>query len=588
MAVTSASSAVNGSDLITQLGAGSGTNTRTLAESLVEVEKKPREDAINGRIKKAENRISGLSAVMLSLDTIKKSFQSLDDPSDWTALNIQNSNSAALTATPSASGSSAVGTQSVEVLALASAQRSASAGFAAADTSLNGGRAFSLRLAVNGGSTSTVKVPADKTNPAGMVAAINAAKLGVSAQLVNTNDGSASPYKIIVTGASGANNQFTLVSDGGGGIGEEQTLTFGPATTTGRVSVQGVLVDVIAGDSAGTVASKVKAALDSSSFITGNAGRSTAFTSDGKLTIQYAAAEGDVGAPSWGDVGGTGVNATYATTRAFAAGTAVNGVSFGTTLTSAANAQIRVNGLSLIRSSNTISDAIPGVTLNLQAITSSPAQLDLTRDPSKLKEKVQELVKSFNDAMSDFKILSGPKNEKDETDVYSGSLANDATLAAVRTQIRNLFIADSSTPASGARALRDVGVSIQRDGSLALDETKFDTAVQSNYNDIVTMFTADRENKGTTGTARRGLAGDAVKRLTDLMSSGGLVMTQTGGSEQQIVRYKSDLSKLETRMEALLARYTAQFSTMDAIVGNANSMRSYLENQFKAMSNSGN
>jgi len=336
------------------------------------------------------------------------------------------------------------------------------------------------------------------------------------------------------------------------------------------------------------VASKVKAALDSSSFITGTAGRSTASTADGQLSIQYAAAEGDVGAPSWGDVGGTGVNATYATTRAFVAGAAVNGVSFGTTLTNAANAQIRVNGLSLIRSSNTISDAIPGVTLNLQAITSAPAQLDLTRDPSKLKEKVQELVKSFNDAMSDFKILSGPKNEKDENDVYSGSLANDATLAAVRTQIRNLFIADSSTPASGARALRDVGVSIQRDGSLTLDETKFDTAVQSNYSDIVTMFTADRENKGTTGTAKRGLAGDAVKRLSDLMSSGGLLMTQTGSSEQQIVRYKSDLSKLETRMEALLARYTAQFSTMDAIVGNANSMRTYLENQFKAMSNSGN
>ena len=588
MAVTSASSAVNGSDLITQLGAGSGTNTRTLAESLVEVERKPREDAINGRIKKAENRISGLSAVMLSLDTIKKSFQSLDDPSDWTALNIQNSNAAALTATPSASGSSAVGAQSVEVLGLASAQRSASAGFAASDTVLNGGQAFSLRLSVNGGATSTVNVTADKTSPAGMVAAINAAKLGVSAQLVNTNDGSASPYKIIVTGASGANNQFTLSSDGGGGTGEQQTLSFGPATATGRISVQGVLVDVTAGDSAGTVAAKVKAALDGSSFIANNPGRSAAAAADGKLTITYKAAEGDVGAPSWGDVGGTGVSASYATTREFTPGTAVAGVNFGTTLTAAANAQIKVNGLTLVRASNTISDAIPGVTLNLQAKTTSPLQLDLTRDPSKLKEKVQTLVKSFNDAMSDFNVLGGAKNEKDATDVYSGSLANDATLAGVRTQIRNMFIADSSTPASGARALRDIGVSIQRDGSLTLDETKLDKAVQSNYSDIVTMFTADRENKGTTGTSKRGLAGDAVKRLTDLMASGGLVMTQTGSSEQQIVRYKSDLSKLETRMTALLARYTAQFSTMDSIVGNANSMRTYLENQFKAMSNSSN
>ena len=199
---------------------------------------------------------------------------------------------------------------------------------------------------------------------------------------------------------------------------------------------------------------------------------------------------------------------------------------------------------------------------------------------------MQALVKSFNDAMSDFKILSGPKNEKDETDVYSGSLANDATLSGIRMQLRSMFISDSSTPGTDAKALRDLGVSIQRDGTLELDETKFDDAVQNNFSDLVTMFTADRENKGTTGTSKRGLGGDAVKRLTDLMGKSGLLMTQSESSQQQVTRYKSDLAKLETRMEALLARYTTQFASMDAIVGNANSMKTYLENQFKAMSGS--
>ncbi len=578
------SSTVSGSDLLMKLGAGSGTNTKSLAESLVDAERQPRADAINARMSKAQNRVSGLSAVMLSLDTIKKSFQSLDDPSDWAALNIQSSQSAAVTAT--ATGAAAAGSHTVEVLSLAVAQRDISGGFAASDTQLNGGNAFSLQLAVNGGAAKTIRVPAASATPAGMVAAINGARLGLTAQLVNTNDGSANPYKIIVNGTSGAANAFTLTTDNGGGSGEQQTMTFGPATASGRISVQGVLVDVSAGDSAAAVSAKVKAALDASSFITGASGRTAVVNADGTLTLNYAAADGDMAAPAWGDVGGTGVTATYVTNKEFVAGAAVSGVSFTRTGPPAADAKVAVDGLIISRSTNTITDAIPGLTLNLLNTTSPAATLDLTRDASKLKEKVQALVKSFNDAMSDFKILSGPKNKDDETDVYSGSLANDATLSGIRMQLRSLFISDSSTPGTNANALRDMGVSIQRDGTLELDETKFDNAVKDNFGGLVTMFTADRENKGTMGTAKRGLGGDAVKRLTDLMSKSGLLMAQSESSQQQVTRYKNDLARLETRMEALLARYSTQFASMDAIVGNANSMKTYLKNQFDAMSGS--
>ncbi len=584
MATSGVSSTVSGSDLLLKLGAGSGTNTKSLAESLVEAERQPRADSINARMEKAQNRVSGLSAVMLSLDTIKKSFQALDDPSDWAALNIQSSQPAAVTAT--ATGAAASGSHTVEVLNLAVAQRNISGAFAASDTPLNGGNAFSLQLSVNGAAAKTIRVPAAVATPAGMVTAINGAKLGVTAQLVNTNDGSATPYKIIINGTSGAANAFTLTSDNGGGSGEQQTLTFGPATASGRISVQGVLVDVTAGDSAAAVSAKVKAALDASTFITGTSGRSTVVNANGTLTLNFAAADGDAAAPAWGDVGGTGVTATYVTNREFTPGAAVSGVAFTKTGPSAADAKVAIDGLIINRSTNTITDAIPGLTLNLLNTTSPAATLDLTRDASKIKEKVQALVKSFNDAMSDFKILSGPKNEDDEADVYSGSLTNDATLSAIRMQLRSLFIGDSSTPGTNAKALRDIGVSIQRDGTLELDEGKFDDAVQDNFGDLVTMFTADRENKGTLGTSKRGLAGDAVKRLTDLMSSSGLLLTQSESSQRQVTRYKSDLAKLETRMESLLARYTAQFASMDAIVGNANSMKTYLENQFKAMAGS--
>ena len=68
------------------------------------------------------------------------------------------------------------------------------------------------------------------------------------------------------------------------------------------------------------------------------------------------------------------------------------------------------------------------------------------------------------------------------------------------------------------------------------------------------------------------------------MGTSGLLMSQTESSQRQIKRYETDLANLEKRMEILLARYTQQFSIMDDIVGNSNSMRTYLKNQFAAMS----
>lgn len=582
--MTTATSSVNGSNLMSKLGAGSGVDTKTLAENLVNAEKQPQADAINARITKTQNRISGLSAVMLSMDTLKSAFKAVDDPSDFSALNISNTNTSALSATSTTGKVAATGSHTVEISALAASQRNISGGFAASDTPLNGGKAFSLQLAVNGGAASTIRVTAANATPGGMVVAINKANLGVTAQLINTNDGSATPYKIILTGTSGASNAFTMTSDSGGGLGEQQQLTFSSATTSGNISVQGVQVAVAAGDSAATVAAKVKAALDANTFITGNAGRSTTLNADGSLTITYAGADGDVSAPAWGDIGATGVTATYLTTRAFSSGGAVSGIDFSNKTISAADAVLKVDGLQLRRSSNTVTDAIAGVTLNLTATTTSPATLDLTRDTSKIKTNVQALVKAFNDALSDFKVLGGEKNTKDETDVYSGSMQNDATLSLLKTQLRSMFTDNSSTPGGSIRAMRDIGVTIQKDGTLELDEAKFDAALASNYTDVVTMFTADKENKGTSGTAKRGLAGDAVKRLTDMMSSTGLIMNQTNSSNTQLTRYKADLSKLETRMEAVLARYTTMFANMDSIVGNANSMKTYLTNQFKAMS----
>lgn len=692
---TSAATAASKSaarSVMTKLGTGSGVDTATLAESLVEAERAPRKASLDAAIRKGENRISGYSAMLLNLDTIRAAFKSLDDPSDVNTLQSSSSSTAVGVA---AGANATTGVHSLEVLALAKPQKNVSAGFAAADTQINGGQEFYLRLTDNG-TTRNVRVTGANATPQGMVNSINNAKLGVTAQLVNTNDGSASPFKIVLTGTEGAQNAFTISTDDGTGTAEIQNLTLGAASRSGNITVGGVTVAVTAGDSATIVATKVKAALEADSDKK-SLGRSITQSGD-QLTINFSKFEGDVASIAFNDTGTTGVIANASTSTPYIAGSAVgsiperqrlvftaptmagqikvgtamvtlagtetaaevaeavrvaltteqssmspnpgrvfqvdtdgsllvtfsptdgdaadiaivdgdgsgnnlSGVSgsvttdrafslrpavdFSTSIQAAADARLNVNGLELRRSSNVVTDAIGGLTLTLNTLSNgTPATINIVRDTAALKTKLETLVQTFNDAMSDFRILTGPKNTKDETDIYSGSLQNDSTVNTVKNQLRAMFLNNSTSPGSSVRALRDLGVSINKEGVLEFDEKKFTSATESNFSEIVTALTADRANKSDFGIQPRGIAGEAVKRINDMMKSTGMLATQTASTQKQIDRYKADLEKLEDRMKKLLTSYQKSFAVMDTIVSQSSATQARLKAQFTQNSDS--
>ena len=97
------------------------------------------------------------------------------------------------------------------------------------------------------------------------------------------------------------------------------------------------------------------------------------------------------------------------------------------------------------------------------------------------------------------------------------------------------------------------------------------------------MLTADKENKSYVGDSNRGLIGDAIKQLNQLISSSGTINNLTKSANVQISKYKEELTKLDTRMSAILLRYSKQFSAMNAFVGNSTAMRNNLKSQFENM-----
>ena len=470
MATTS--SATGSTNVITTLSAGSGIDSKALATNLVEAEKAPRKGALDKQIKTSEAKISGYSGLMYAFSTLKDAFTGMQFQSNMNPV-AAASTQPAVRATANANAN--VGANDIDVLQLARAQRNASL-YYAKDATFNGGRAFSMTVALTGGGSKTVAIPASATTPAGVVNAINNAGAGVRAQLVDTGTG-ATPLRIVLTAAD------------------------------------------------------------------------------------------------------TGLAKGFSVTTNDGTGGSVANLDLSTVLQTPLDASLDVNGVRLTRPSNTIADAIPGVTLELNATTTTPAQVQITRDVKAARDKITSLVSAFNDVRTVLNVVSDPKSTVEN---LGGTLTSDSLIAQLRSVARTLVTGDSGTPGANVTALRDIGITLQRDGTLAVDDAKLDAALANNYDDVVKMMTGNT-TPATVGTGSRGLAGDAVKRLTSLLGPSGPIMTQSTSAESQITRYKKDLERLDDQMSALLTRYTKQFAVMDELVGRINSQKSSLKNSFDGL-----
>jgi flagellar hook-associated protein 2 len=249
----------------------------------------------------------------------------------------------------------------------------------------------------------------------------------------------------------------------------------------------------------------------------------------------------------------------------------------------ATDATVIVDGLAVVRGSNAVDDIIPGVYLDLLSTNiGSPANIRVIRDTAAIKESLLAVVESYNDALNDIGILAGARSD-DPEDIYSGSLKGDSTVRQVKSRLRDLFLDDSSTPGANLTSFRDLGLDLDRSGVMSLNATKLDSALTDNFDDVVTLFSAGTNNQSELGSASRGIAGDAVKAINELISNRGTISAQSQGSQTRIDGYKEKLDELNARMEALLLRYTKQFGIMESMVGQSNSLRESLKSTFDGM-----
>jgi flagellar hook-associated protein 2 len=250
------------------------------------------------------------------------------------------------------------------------------------------------------------------------------------------------------------------------------------------------------------------------------------------------------------------------------------------------NAIFKLDGVQYTRTSNLVTDALTGVSLNLRTATNSSTTIDLTRDTTGISDKVKALVASYNDAMSMLNVVSDPKST---VETYGGTLVGDSMVRTVKDQLRNMFLPAASAKQSGVtvNSLRDLGVSVEVTGTMTLDEAKMGTALSTHFDEVVTAFSKNFNDLGeyTPSSVDIGIAGNASRTLTKMLKTTGQIQTQSTNATTQNKKYQEDLATLQTRMDGLLARYQKQFAAMDSMVGRNNALKTSLKSTFDGMAN---
>lgn len=189
----------------------------------------------------------------------------------------------------------------------------------------------------------------------------------------------------------------------------------------------------------------------------------------------------------------------------------------------AQNAKLTVNGNEITSASNSVSEAVQGVTISVKSLGAT--SLTVNKDSNALRTNVTSFVKAYNDLNTSLKKLT---NYDADTKV-AGALQGDATARSVQSQVRRMLGASVNGLSGDLTTLSQVGITFQKDGTLQLDDAKFNGAVQSSFDDIAGLFAAigdstDSQVSFTSSTAAT-KPGTYDLQITQMATQGSLTST---------------------------------------------------------------
>ncbi len=216
------------------------------------------------------------------------------------------------------------------------------------------------------------------------------------------------------------------------------------------------------------------------------------------------------------------------------------------------NASLTVNGISIASASNTVTGAIPGITLNLQSANpNTEVTVNVAADTSQASTAISQFVTDYNT------LINAVNTQFTDTGSGEGVLASDPTLQTLQSELlQSLDYTGSAAPGAASTTvtgLPSLGISVNSDGTLSLNTSTLNSALQNNYSDVQNFFQ---------GSSLNGFANSLDQQLTSFLSpANGAFTVDLQSLSSQNTELQDDITNFQTNIIApLQTQLQAEFS----------------------------
>jgi flagellar hook-associated protein 2 len=236
----------------------------------------------------------------------------------------------------------------------------------------------------------------------------------------------------------------------------------------------------------------------------------------------------------------------------------------------ATNGQVRVDGYLFESSTNSISGAVEGVTINLaKEQPGGSVNLTVSADTKAITDAVTGFVSSYNALTATIATVTA----YNPTTKQAAALMGDPALQSASQQLRRI-VGGQVTGIGAIDTLAAIGITSKVDGTLALDSTKFNTAVADDLSSVKALFS------GTDGIATR-----LNSNLTGYLDVEGPIQARTDGANRKLKDIQTQRDALARRMDSLESNYRKQFTALDSLISQLQSTGDYLTSQLSSLAN---
>ncbi|MHB1679705.1 MAG: flagellar filament capping protein FliD [bacterium] len=528
-------------------------------------------------------KLSAWQTIGKDLTNLNNAAQALASPSLMQSYTATPSNSSVATAT--ASSSALPGTYSFTVNQLAQANEIGSQGVASTSTTVAGSGTGTFNITVNGTTTDVALNSTTGYTLSDLAQAINNSNAGVSAAIIN--DGSANnPYRLVLTSnTTGTNSAISITNNlsagtvnlnlnstsinqtyAAGTLGSGDTLPASAGTYIGT-QTQTYNFTVASGGTVGTNAITIDWTNSS-----GQSGNFTVPSTETGTTSYYI----DGATSSNSTNSGIELSLTNGTT--LAAGDKFALDAFNPQMAAAQNAVINYGNDYIQSQTNTVSNAIPGVTLSLASTGSDSVTVALNN--SSINSAVSSFVSSYNQLITDI----NSQLQYNTTNKSSGPLGGSATLQNLKSSLMS-FIAQEAPGLTGNNGLVSTyGLTQDTSGSgkLSFNSSTLDSILTSNPSQAQQYFSSLFDGSPTAnGVAGSGGMINFLNTYTN--PANGIILNKTNGINSDITNLNNQITLQQSMVQEQMGMYAKEFSQLESYIGTMQSTSQSMTNEISQL-----